>query len=437
MSFPRYPEYKNSGFGWLGEIPNHWRTIPLWTIFRRVKRTGFVKEELLSVYRDHGVIPKSSRDDNHNRSSEDLTPYQLVDIGDLVINKMKAFQGSVAVSDYRGIVSPAYFVYEGDHLNNARFLHYLMRSSRYVFYYLSISKGIRPNQWDLDPQQHSRLPIALPPISEQKIIADFLDSHIKNINTLIAEEEKLIELLKEKRRAIIAKTVLQGLDLSVETKNSNLAWLGRLPSHWGNGKLRWLSKRYAGGTPDKTNIAFWTDGTIPWINSGSVNDQLIIEPSTYITEEAFRSSSAKWIPKGSLVIALAGQGKTKGMVAQLAIDTTCNQSMAAIIPNREISPRYLYYWIDSNYENIRNMAGGDLRDGLNLEMLGNIPCPIPDISEQESISNFLDKETYKMDNLITQSDANISLLEERRLALISAAVTGQIDVRKYEIKEAA
>jgi type I restriction enzyme S subunit len=146
-----------------------------------------------------------------------------------------------------------------------------------------------------------------------------------------------------------------------------------VPTHWGTGSLRWLTRRYSGGTPDKTNLAYWEHGTIPWLNSGAVNDRVVKEPSTYITADAFSSSSAKWIPEGALVMALAGQGKTKGMVAQLAIRTTCNQSMAAIIPGAEVSGRFLFWWLDSNYKNIRNMAGGDLRDGLNLELLGVRP----------------------------------------------------------------
>lgn len=221
-----------------------------------------------------------------------------------------------------------------------------------------------------------------------------------------------------------------------EYKNSNIEWVEKIPSQWKSGALRWLSQRYSGGTPDKSNYEFWENGTIPWLNSGSVNDKLIFEPSAYITESAFNSSSAKWIPKGALVIALAGQGKTKGMVAQLGINTTSNQSMAAIVPKKIISSRFLYYWIDSNYENIRNMAGGDLRDGLNLEMLGNIQCPIPSSDEQKIISDFLDNETAKIDTLIDEQEKLIGLLKERRQALISAAVTGQIDVSNYQLNKA-
>jgi type I restriction enzyme S subunit len=208
-----------------------------------------------------------------------------------------------------------------------------------------------------------------------------------------------------------------------EYKDSGVAWLGDVPGHWSSASLRWLSTRYSGGTPDKLNLDYWTDGTIPWLNSGEVNQSFISAPSTYITEEAFRNSSAKWIPQGALVMALAGQGKTKGMVAQLGIPTTCNQSMAAIIPTQEQDARFLFWWLTSNYQNIRNMAGGDLRDGLNLELLGNIPCPLAPLTEQQTIAAFLDSETGKIDALIAEQQRLVDLLAEKRQAVISHAVT--------------
>ncbi|MBS1769271.1 MAG: restriction endonuclease subunit S [Acidobacteria bacterium] len=206
-------------------------------------------------------------------------------------------------------------------------------------------------------------------------------------------------------------------------KPSGVEWLGDVPEHWDSGSVRWLSQRYSGGTPDKTKLAYWSNGTIPWLNSGAVNDRLVTTPSTYITDEAFQNSSAKWIPKGALVMALAGQGKTKGMVAQLGIRTTCNQSMAAILPGNEITSRFLFWWLDSNYANIRNLAGGDLRDGLNLELLGSIRCPLPPLAEQTQIAAFLDRETGKIDELVAEQRRLIELLKEKRQAVISHAVT--------------
>lgn len=201
------------------------------------------------------------------------------------------------------------------------------------------------------------------------------------------------------------------------------AWLPEVPEDWAVVALRWLSRRYAGGTPDRSNSAYWEDGDIPWLNSGAVNDRYITEPSEFITREGYLGSSAKWVPKGALVMALAGQGKTKGMVARLGIDATCNQSMAAIVPNRRIEARYLYWWLTSNYFNVRNMAGGEARDGLNLELLGDIACPVPSGDEQQAIADFLDRETANIDTLVAKKRALIERLKEKRSALISHAVT--------------
>lgn len=204
---------------------------------------------------------------------------------------------------------------------------------------------------------------------------------------------------------------------------AGVAWLPQLPRDWDLLNLRWVSRRYAGGTPDKGNSAFWDDGNIPWLNSGAVNEACITEPSAYITREGYEGSSAKWVPKGALVIALAGQGKTKGMVAQLVIDTTCNQSMAAVVPTTRVRSRYLFWWLTANYNNLRNMAGGEARDGLNLDLLGGVPCPIPSQDEQRAIADFLDRETAKIDTLVAKKRTLIERLKEKRSALISRSVT--------------
>lgn len=204
---------------------------------------------------------------------------------------------------------------------------------------------------------------------------------------------------------------------------SPFSWMDRVPQHWDAAALRWLSNRYAGGTPDKGNDAYWEDGTIPWLNSGAVNDGYITVPSEMITPEGFANSSAKWIPKGALVMALAGQGKTKGMVAQLGIPTTCNQSMAAIIPARRLDSRYLYWWLTANYQNIRNLAGGEARDGLNLDLLGSIPCPLPPMEEQRAIARFLDAKAAQIDALVAHKRQLIAKLSEKRQALIARTVT--------------
>ncbi|HLV39357.1 restriction endonuclease subunit S [Xanthomarina sp.] len=210
-------------------------------------------------------------------------------------------------------------------------------------------------------------------------------------------------------------------------KDSGIEWIGEIPEHWDSVSLKWIASIYSGGTPSKNKPEYWNDGTIPWLNSGEVNQGNIREASEYITEEALSDSSAKWIPEKSLVMALAGQGKTKGMVAQVQFRTTCNQSLGVIVPNKKIDNRFLMYWLRKNYQNIRNLGGGDKRDGINLEMIGSIKTPITTPEEQTAIANFLDRKTAEIDELIADKKRLLELYEEEKTAIINQAVTKGIN----------
>lgn len=213
----------------------------------------------------------------------------------------------------------------------------------------------------------------------------------------------------------------------LEYKDSGVEWIGEIPEHWNFSKLHWLAKIYSGGTPDKNNSDYWKNGTIPWLNSGTVNQSIITEYSKLITQEGFDSSSAKWIEPKDLVIALAGQGKTKGMVGFVTFKTTCNQSLGVISPHEKIDSKYLFWLLKKDYKNIRGLAGDGKRDGLNLEMIGSIPTIIPPIHEQTSIANFLDHKTAQIDESISKRKQLIELLQEQRKAIINEAVTKGIN----------
>lgn len=184
--------------------------------------------------------------------------------------------------------------------------------------------------------------------------------------------------------------------------------------------LRTISHIYAGGTPDKKATRYWENGSIPWVNSGTVNQELVTRPSAFISEEAFENSSTSWARKGDLIIALAGQGQTKGKIAQMGMDACVNQSMA-VIHIRETSnfvPRFVYYAIHSQYRDIRFMAGGDKRDGLNLQHIGAIRVPYPPFDTQQRIADYLDRETAEIDAAVADLDRYVELMEKRRRVII-------------------
>lgn len=183
-----YAAYRDSDVEWLGEIPSHWTTRPLWSMFHRSKDVGHPDEEMLSVFRDFGVVAKSSRD-NLNKTSENRDIYQLVHPGWLAINRMKAWQGSAGISSQRGILSGHYICFQPRHQVDSAYLNWLFRSSAYTRAYRILSRGVRPSQQEIDNQQLRLLPVLLPTNAEQREIADYLDRETARIDELIAEQQ--------------------------------------------------------------------------------------------------------------------------------------------------------------------------------------------------------------------------------------------------------
>ncbi len=204
---------KNTGMEWLPQIPQHWRSSRMGRLFKQVKRLGFAELMVLSVYREYGVIERASRDDNANRLPEDLDKYQLVEASDLVINKMKAWQGSLGVAGMRGITSPDYVVFQPLHREHPRFLHFLLRNQLLTTVYLSMSNGIRTNQWRLEPERFLDLAVPLPPLDEQFAIVARIDAETAKLEALRLATARTIVLLKERRAALIAAAVTGQIDI--------------------------------------------------------------------------------------------------------------------------------------------------------------------------------------------------------------------------------
>ncbi len=182
-------------------------------LFRQAKRQDQIGKQVLSVYRDYGVILKDSRDDNMNKTPLDLSLYQLVNPNDLVVNKMKAWQGSLGISEYEGITSPDYIVFSPRHRECSTFIHLLLRSQRMVSIYRSISNGIRPAQWRLEPDSFLGLTVFLPPEREQLDVVSFITDQSSRFDTLTAEAQRAIDLLQERRTALISAAVTGQIDV--------------------------------------------------------------------------------------------------------------------------------------------------------------------------------------------------------------------------------
>ena len=208
---------KDSGAGWMPTVPAHWLVEKIKYHLHLKTQKNMSDRQVLSLYRDYGIVPKDSRNDNHNVTSEDTSSYRFVRVGDFVVNKMKAWQGSVAVSQYEGIVSPAYFVYEFiDESFDKKYFHYLLRNKSYTTEFMRLSGGIRVGQWDLPAEAFENTLVLIPPIEEQQQIADYLDKKCKEIEGVIADKQSQIETLESYKKSLIFEYVTGKKEIIVQ-----------------------------------------------------------------------------------------------------------------------------------------------------------------------------------------------------------------------------
>ncbi|WP_260512928.1 restriction endonuclease subunit S [Serratia fonticola] len=443
MKYKAYPEYKDSGVEWMGEIPTGWETKKFKHIFQLSDEKNGVNPigQMLSVSGYRGIEIKEYDDEGKKRKPEELVDYRIVREGQLVVNTMWLNYSGLGVSEYEGYVSPAYRAYNFIRDMNKRYIHHLMRSEIYVIAYTSQMQGIRPNSLQMKTDDFQSLPILIPSMYEQQYIANFLDHETTKIDQLIAKQEKLIELLKEKRQAVISHAVTKGLNPEVKMKDSGVEWLGDVPEHWGISRIGWLCKVGNGSTPNRDNFSYWDGGDYPWLNSSKVNDDIVVDADQFVTKKALLECSLPLVKKGSVIIAITGEGKTRGTSAFMTIDATINQHIAYITPLSEgkISPKYLHVWLQSKYQEIRfeSSAGGSTKAAITCSQVKQYYVPMPPLKEQLAIVGVIEDKNYRFNELTVSCERQISLLKERRSALISAAVTGKIDVRDWQPKDIA
>jgi type I restriction enzyme S subunit len=413
---------------WLGEVPAHWCTRPIFALFSRRSERGHEDEALLSVYRDYGVVPREGRDDNNNRPSQDLSNYQLVKPGDLAINKMKTWQGSLAVSAYRGIVSPAYIICKPQHKEDNRYIHYLLRCPDYVVQYGRLSYGVRVAQWDMRFEDFRRVEVLLPPLAEQQAIARFLDERTAVIDELIAAKERLIALLGEKRAALITTAVTRGLDPAAPMKDSGVPWLGEIPAHWEVKQLKHIGQALTGLTYSPDDVVSEEEGTLVLRSSNVQDARIVLDDNVYVTKD---------IPQKLITriddILLCSRNGSRALIGKNALIDEYSEGSsfgAFMTVFRSDRNRFLFYVFNSRLFEFQSSSFlTSTINQLTLGNLNNMIVPLPSRREQEEIVEFLESLLSTFDNLLTEANRAIDILKEYRTALISAAVTGKIDVR--------
>ena len=435
--FKPYPAYKESGVVLLGEFPDHWQLKRFKNVFEeRAERSLDGTEELLSVSAYFGIKPRSETLDegDHLSRAESLEGYKVCRSGDLVINIMLAWNRGLGFAWQNGIVSPAYSVFHVVDKSIPKFLDYLVRSDECIRYFKTHSAGIMDSRLRLYPESFGRLYTAIPPVFEQTQIARFLDHETARIDALIEEQQRLIELLKEKRQAVISHAVTKGLDPAVPMKDSGVEWLGEVPAHWDVARVKNVAKLESGHTPSKDFPEYWEGGDIPWV---SLNDSKKLKVVDYIDETQFMitelgvsNSSARLLPARAVVftrdasIGLAAITTKKMCVSQHLIAWICNESL--------VLPEYLLLVFYAMEEELDRFTFGATIKTIGMPDIRKLVTPVPSLAEQAQVVADVNAKRELIEQLIQESNTALTLHSERRSALISAAVTGKIDVRGWQ-----
>lgn len=413
---------KDSGIEWIGEIPEGWEVSQLKYATRWKSEKGCPDAPVLSLYRDFGVVPKDSRDDNHNVTSLDTSNYKVVDIGDLVINKMKAWQGSMAVSDYRGIVSPAYHVCSiTSNKVNKRYLHHLLRNPAYLPEYARLSTGMRIGQWDLGFDDFKNIPFLIPPLDEQAKIADYLDNGCASLDAMLSKTRSSIEEYKKLKQAVITQAVTKGVRSEREMKDSGVAWIGTYPSNWKIIKIKWLlherKDRSITGLEEPLSMS-QKKGLIPTKDMDSIPNMA----SSFI--------GAKLVYKGDLVfnklkahLGVFSVSKYNGLVSpDYAVYHSTGPANLNFLELLFKTPQYI-----NEFKKKSSGVGAGLTR-LYTGDLYSIYCALPPLVEQEEIADYLDAKCTEIDKLIAKKEQLVKEMESYKKSLIYEVVTGKREV---------
>ena len=446
----KYESYKDSGVEWIGEIPSGWKILrnKYFTVSRKEKsETG--EEELLSVSEYHGVIPRRNirEGEEHLTRSESLEGYLKVYNGDLVSNIMLMWKRGLGVSEYEGIVSPAYSVFS---FNNSfpKYFHYLLRTDQYVSEFKRNSTGVIESRLRLYDDSFGSLHSHFPPLSEQQQIVSYLDTKTSLIDTLIEKTKLKIQLLKENRTSLINEVVTKGLNPNVEMKDSGVEWIGEIPSHWD-----FIPTKYF--TVDKNGIQTGPFGTQlntkDYVELGVkvMNQKTLINEDyeigeEFISYEKFEELKGFEVIGGDLIMGSRGSfgngkrttfGKVSTVPNNLG-DCVLHPCLIRIRLKEELILKnyYSYYVNDSTYflEDVRNTSNSTTIEVIYGITLKDIRIPIPPLTEQQQIVSYLDEHTQLIDKTISIEERRIDTLKEYRQSLISEVVTGKRKVTTDE-----
>lgn len=428
-----YESYKDSGVKWLGQIPSHWNTGKMREFFserRQLSQDG--SEMLLSVSEYSGISPSTNDNGENVSRSASLIGYKKCKASDLIINIMLAWKRGLGISEYDGIVSPAYCVFS-THNINPHYANYLLRTDRYTAEFKRNSTGIIESRLRMYPDDFKNIVCVRPPKEEQEAIVAYLDKVTMDIDLAIEAQQKMIDALNERKQIIITRAVTSGLNPGAPLRDSGIDWLGQIPEHWEIKKLKAISDikgriGFRGYT--NSDLVEQGEGAITLSPSNIVNGKMSYKKCSYLSWHKYFESPEIMVANGHILFVKTGSsyGKT-AFVTDLPMEATINPQFSLIKP-KKVNPYFLNYAISSQYFKLQVERGviGSTIPTISQSAIGNMLVLTPPLSEQISIMEYLNSHFEDLDSIISNCERMISLLQERKQIIINEIVTGKTKV---------
>ena len=444
-----YPAYKPSGIEWLGDVPAHWDVLPNRAIFVEVNEQNFPDEQMLSVTIVNGVIrQKELLEDTSKKDSSrlDKNAYKLVQPGDIAYNKMRAWQGAVGVSEYRGIISPAYVVQRPRNGNNSHYLHHLLRTPAFSKEAERWSYGITSDMWSLRPEHFKMIYTCVPPLAEQAAIVRFLDHADQRIRRYIRAKQKLIALLEEQKQTIIHQAVTGQIDVRTgqpypSYKDSGVEWLGDVPEDWEVVPLRRVTLDSCDG-PFGSGLksSHYTEEGIRVVRLQNIgHGEFKDSDAAFISSEHYLSLGDHSVISGDVLIAGLGDNNHPAGRACVAPENIIPAMVKADcfrfrLNQTRIQPRFAALQLTATATVASALLStGATRQRTNLQATAGRAIGIPSVPEQNLIVKYITAEVSGIGGAQVAVQREIELLREYCTRLIADVVTGKLDVREAAV----
>ncbi len=416
-----------------------WDEIRCRHLFTEVDERAGANSELplLAVSIHEGVVPRATMTDRESRA-DDFSHYKVCDSGDLVVNRMRAFQGAVGMSSVRGIVSPDYAVLRVRSPHKARFLHYLLRSKWFVGQMSSRLRGIgtaeqgnvRTPRINVDDLVDIVVPIPTP--EGESRIADFLDDETARMDMVVERKRLLLKKLAARRQTVIFYGVTGLLGAGASVHDPGLPWATSVRGPWPAMKIKHVARLGTGHTPSRSHPEYWENCTIPWITTGEIHQvrddrvEVISDTREKISEIGLTNSAAELHPKGTVVLCRTASA---GYSAIMGADMATSQDFATWTCTDRLLPRYLLMCLRAMRPDLQGrLAFGSTHKTIYMPDIEGLRIPLPGVKEQEDVLSRIDLRLAKIDELAACLERQLALLAERRQVLITDTVTGLADI---------